>query len=66
MNNPTQTERQPEVAIWHYKGLDVPIEIRSSQSPEEEDQFLNAIADFLWKHRHACENDTQMGAFQND
>lgn len=66
MNSPPQTEREPEVVIWRYKGSDIPIEIRSNLNPEEEDRFLSVIANFLWKHRHASEDNTQMGAFQNE
>jgi hypothetical protein len=48
------TPEQPDgsyTVIWDYEGRDVPIEV-IGPPPEEENHFLEQIADFLWEYRH--------------
>jgi hypothetical protein len=38
------------VSIFHYEGRDIPFEV-VGPLPEEMDAFLDAFAEFIWKHR---------------
>ena len=53
-SKPVSTEPKVEVTfvMWEYAGRQVPMEIRWPTGQEWEDQFINAMADFLWKNRH--------------
>ena len=39
------------VSIFHYEGRDIPIEVVAPLR-EEMDAFLDALAEFIWQHRH--------------
>ena len=39
------------VMIWHYEGRDIPFTV-VGPPPEQEDEWVEAIADFIWKNRH--------------
>jgi hypothetical protein len=48
---------QPENAdrsfmtVWHYEGREIPIKVVGPFA-DEEDHFVEIIADFVWKYRH--------------
>jgi hypothetical protein len=39
------------LSIFHYEGRDIPIEV-VGPLPEDMDEFLDAVAEFLWKNRN--------------
>ena len=41
--------------IFPYDGRDIPVLI-VGLAPEEEEQFVEAMAEFLWRNRHLADN----------